>query len=106
MHIDYLFFKGCPSHERGFELLNEVLQEEGVTADIERIEVDSDQQAVDLKFLVSPTIRVNGVDIDPEAESTKHYALTCRVYKIEDGRGWPLPAKDLIRNAIRAGSQA
>jgi hypothetical protein len=54
-----------------------------------------------LGFPGSPTIRIDGVDIDPEGAEQMGTALTCRVYRLEDGRISPLPSQKMIRRALR-----
>lgn len=101
MRIEYLFCEDCPSHEQGLERLQEVLSEEGVTAEVKQIRVGTEEEARRLRFVGSPTIRIDGVDIDPGIEKQEHYPLTCRIYRWEDGRISPLPSKEMIRQALR-----
>jgi hypothetical protein len=53
-----------------------------------------------LGFPGSPTIRVNGVDVDVRGAGQMGTALTCRVYLVGDGRFSPLPSKEMIRSAL------
>ena len=55
-----------------------------------------EENAVPFKFLGSPTVRINGVDIEPSARSRTDFGMMCRRY--EDGSG--VPPKDLIRAAV------
>ena len=58
-------------------------------ASIESIRVDA-TTAAQLKFAASPTIRVNGRDIEPSFEDPGSYPLSCRVYRTSEGlRGAP-----------------
>jgi hypothetical protein len=98
--IEFLWFADCPSHPEALRMLHDVLDELGVDANIQQIEVKTDEQARELAFVGSPTIRVNGVDIDSEGAATLAPALTCRAYLREDGRISPLPAREWIRQAI------
>jgi hypothetical protein len=100
MRIEFLYWEECPSHDRALARLREVLAEEGLRAEIDLVRVDTDEQARDLRFPGSPTIRIDGADIVPPAELPP--GLTCRVYHTEDGRVTPLPAKETIRRALRA----
>ena len=102
VQIQFLFWEDCPSHPRAWELLQEVLAEEGVEAAVERIEVLTDEQAQRWQFPGSPTIRVDGADIDPAGASQMGTALACRVYVLEDGRFSPLPSREMIRRALGA----
>ncbi|MEJ2207450.1 MAG: DUF2703 domain-containing protein [Anaerolineae bacterium] len=100
--IEFLVWEDCPSHPKAWSLLQEVLAEEGVEADVERIEVLTDEEAARLGFPGSPTIRVAGVDVDAKGAGQMGTALTCRVYMLEDGRFSPVPSKDMIRRALAA----
>lgn len=98
--IEFLFWEDCPSHPQAMERLREVMAELGVDVVIEQIEVLTDEDAERLKFPGSPTIRIDGVDIDPAGAMQMGAALTCRVYRLEDGRFSPVPSKEMIRQAL------
>jgi len=100
MQVSFLYYEDCPSYERALERLREVMAEESIPGEVEVIKVETEEQARELRFVGSPTIRVDGQDIDPPRDST--YALTCRAYRLEDDRISPLPSKDMIRRAIRS----
>ena len=101
MHINFLYFEECPSHEQALERLRKVVSEEGVEAEISVTEVRTEEQAQDLEFAGSPTILVEDRDISPHLEQP-NYALTCRAYQLEDGRVSPLPSENMIRHTIKA----
>ena len=100
MKITFFYYEECPSHEVALERLHSVVSEEGVQADIEVIKVETDEQAQSFQFIGSPTIRINGQDIDPPPPDA-YYALTCRAYQLEDGRISPLPSPEMIRKALQ-----
>ncbi|PZG12088.1 thioredoxin family protein [Micromonospora craterilacus] len=88
--IEILYFDGCPNHEGLDEHLRALLTAAGVNAPITSRRIESELQAEQERFLGSPTIRVNGVDVDPSASGRSAYGLTCRVYATADGlRGTP-----------------
>jgi hypothetical protein len=101
MRIDFFFWADCPSHEQALERLREVMAEERLTAPIGITEVRDEQQAVELRFLGSPTIRIDGVDVDPTADQYDQYNLTCRIYTRPDGRITPLPPREMLQAALR-----
>jgi hypothetical protein len=68
MTIEVLYFDGCPNHERLLEHLPRLLEREGIVADIALRPVKDLAQAERERFLGSPTIRVDGRDVDPGAE--------------------------------------
>ena len=100
MRVSFLYYEDCPSHDLALERLREVMAEEGIPDEVEVIKVETKEQARELCFIGSPTIRVDGQDIDPPSDS--RYALTCRAYRLADGRVSPLPSKDMIRRALRS----
>jgi hypothetical protein len=100
VNIQFLFWEDCPSHPQAFERLQEVMAEAGLDAPVERIEVLTGEQARELKFPGSPTIRVDGADVDPAGAAQMDFALTCRIYHLEDARISPLPSKEMIRRAL------
>jgi hypothetical protein len=100
VNITFLYFEGCPSHEAALERLRQVMAEEGVAAKIEMVKVETDEQAQRFNFVGSPTILVDGQDIDPPPPEA-YPALTCRVYHLKNGRISPLPSPDMIRGALQ-----
>ncbi len=104
MVVDFLYWEPCPSHEEAHARLVGVLAEEGVAADIRRLEVSTEEQAAALGFPGSPTIRIAGRDLQPEVAEQSPPGLTCRLYVLEDGRPSPLPSREMIRRAVRAAA--
>lgn len=99
MQIQFLWWEDCPSHPAAWQRLHQALTELDVEAAIERIEVETDEEAQHWQFPGSPTILVNGMDIDPAADDLPS-RLTCRLYRTEDGRPSPLPSMAMIKRAI------
>ena len=99
MRIDFLFWRDCPSHPEARELLREVLQERGVDAEIVEREVLTQDEAEELAFPGSPTIRVDGRDVDPAGAASRP-ALTCRIYHLPDGRVSPVPSREQLEEAL------
>lgn len=100
MKITFLYYEECPSHDVALGRLRQVMAEEGIQAKVEIIKVETDEEAQRLRFVGSPTILINGQDIDPPPPDA-YYALTCRAYRLEDGRISPLPSPDMIRRALK-----
>ena len=99
MNVTFFYYEGFPSHDVALERLRSVLAEEEVRTDIQIIKVETNEQAQQLQFIGSPTIRINGQAIVPPLPDT-NYALTCRAYQLEDGRISPLPSPAMIRRAL------
>ena len=98
--VELLYFEGCPNHHAARELVERIATEEGVVPDVRLVEVSSPEEAEALRFLGSPTIRVNGRDVEPGADGRDAFMLACRVYRTEAGLGGQ-PSGDWIRTAFR-----
>jgi hypothetical protein len=90
MIVEMLYTKGCPHAVEYLPQLQQILVGAGVTDAVQvRVIADPDQAQRE-RFLGSPTIRVNGRDVDPTADQRRDYGLTCRLYLGPDGmRGTP-----------------
>ncbi len=97
MDVEILYFEGCPNLESTRAVVVGVVRELGSGAIVREVRVTSDEEAIRLRFLGSPTVRVNGVDVEPAARERTDYSFTCRLY----GADGVVPA-DLVRNALRA----
>ena len=100
MKVELLWWEGCPSHPEALEDLERVLRDEGVDAEIALVEVESDEQAHRERFPGSPTIRLDGEDAIGPTEG-EPFSLTCRVYRLRDGRISPTPDPEDLRDAVR-----
>ena len=99
MDVEFLYWDGCPSHPEARALLEEVLAANGVDAEVRIREVTSVDEAEALRFPGSPTIRIDGRDVDPKgAQATP--ALNCRIYYLPDGRVSPIPSREDLEAAL------
>ena len=101
MTVELLWWDGCPSYPDALTELERILREEGVDADVQLVEVASDEQARRERFPGSPTVRIDGEDVvaPPDGEP---FSLTCRVYHLRDGRISPTPDPEVLREAVRS----
>lgn len=97
MTIQVLYLAGCPNDRAAIEWIENVLRTEHLSGKLVQIEVRDSDQAQSLRFSGSPTIRVNGVDIEPSARAGKDFGICCRMYNGQEGA----PSLDLIRGALR-----
>jgi hypothetical protein len=102
MKIEILYFDGCPNHQPAIELVRQVLREVGGSAEVVEVNVPDAATAEAARFIGSPTIRVDGLDVEPAARNAREYALTCRTY-IADGRIEGLPTRQLIYQGMKRG---
>jgi len=99
MDIELLYWDGCPSHPEARELLEEVLASRGIDLAIRMTHVATDAEAERRKFPGSPTIRIDGRDIEPQGAAAPP-SLTCRVYYLPDGRPSPIPSREELEAAL------
>jgi hypothetical protein len=102
--VELLYWEGCPSHPQALADLRAAMADLGLDPDSVLVrEVDTDSRAEDERFVGSPTIRIDGVDIqDPGEEPV---ALTCRVYHRRDGRISPVPDPADVRDALHTAME-
>lgn len=90
MKVELLYFEGCPSHEAFLPRLRELLGHAEAEVAVEQRRVESDAAARRERFLGSPTLRVDGVDVDPGAGERTDFGVKCRLYPAVEGlRGAP-----------------
>jgi hypothetical protein len=99
MKIELLYWDGCPSYPEALALLRLVLAERGLDVTVELHDVQTDQEAQRLRFPGSPTIRVDGRDVDVSGAEARP-ALTCRIYHLADGRISPIPSREQLEEAL------
>jgi hypothetical protein len=106
--VELLWWEGCPSWERALAILGEEMTALGLEpAAVEVREVRTDQEAEGEGFVGSPTIRVDGRDVQPPDREPA--GLTCRVYRLRAGSISPLPdrldVRDTLKKAIEGGDE-
>jgi hypothetical protein len=97
--VELLYFEDCPNHQGARELVERVAAEIGVAPDVRLVEVSTPEAAKQMRFLGSPTIRVNGRDVDPAADTRDEFMLACRVYASDTGYSGQ-PAEAWVRAAL------
>jgi len=92
-----LYLDGCPSHARLLPVLRALAGEYGLEL-TERC-IEDAAQAERTRFIGSPSVRVNGVDVEPGAERRTDFAMSCRLYRSPDGQSGQ-PPEAWIRRAL------
>jgi hypothetical protein len=99
--IEFLWWEECPSWDRALTMLREEMSAAGIEPDsIRMTEIDTDEDAERTDFPGSPTIRIDGSDFQPPGPDQPR-GLTCRVYRLRDGRVSPLPDRRDLRAALQ-----
>lgn len=120
MRVQILYILDCPWCVKTKKIVKESLEELGVKAKVEEILIDTNNKAKKYKFVGSPTVRLNGVDIQkkvskekclPCEELAEHVkgktkfvkqecGCGCRIYFYK-GKQYPYPPKEMIKEAIK-----
>ena len=100
LRIEILMFDGCPNAGIARDRVMSALSLENAIADIAEVEVATVELAQETRFLGSPSVRVNGKDVENDANEHRGYGLMCRTY-YANGQLEGSPSMELIRAAIR-----
>jgi hypothetical protein len=103
MKIELLHFAGCPSYAELLPRLRKLVAAQGIDEEIELRRIDTPEDAERERFLGSPTVRIDGEDVDPTAKDRTDFGLECRLYRTAEGLV-RTPPESWIRAALdRAG---
>ncbi|MBK5233861.1 MAG: hypothetical protein JJE13_12880 [Thermoleophilia bacterium] len=100
MKIELLYFEGCPSYEGLLPVLKRLLGREGVASEIELHRIETPEAAEKEEFLGSPTLLIDGEDVQPGAGDRSDYGLKCRLYPTDEGLSG-VPPESWIVESIR-----
>ena len=104
--VEILYFDGCPSFEALLPRVRDIVSEHGGDPDgIALRAVETLEAAEAARFLGSPSVRVDGRDVDPTAGQRDDFGLKCRIYRFEEGQS-PTPPDRWIRAAVSASSRS
>ncbi len=99
MKVELLFFDGCPGYEALLPSLRQLAAGAGASIELRRVETP--EQAEALRFLGSPTVRIEGRDVEPGAETRSDYGLKCRLYRDASERYSRVPREAWLQAALR-----
>jgi hypothetical protein len=98
MRIELLYISDCPHYAPARAALDEAIRIEQVVAELSEFEIKDESTACAIGFIGSPSIRIDGNDIDPGASGTA--GMCCRTYT-ESGLPKGVPSLEMIRQALR-----
>lgn len=100
MKVELLYFDGCPNYETLLPRLRRLLRDRGLDTDIELRRIETLEAAEAERFLGSPTVRMDGRDVEAGADERSDFGLKCRIYRSPAGTS-PVPRDDWIVSALR-----
>jgi hypothetical protein len=90
MDVELLWFSGCPNHVEAEAMLRRALDRRRLAIPIRKVQVEDEEAGNEVVFPGSPTIRIDGVDVEPGWEPCEDCTPRCRVYPTSEGlRGVP-----------------
>ena len=101
MKVELFYIARCPNYREAARTLRETLRELGARDEVLEVEVTDAAQAQALEFIGSPSIRIEGRDIQPIVKEQCQYGLACRTY-LSGGKTNGLPPIEMIRAAVRS----
>ncbi len=101
MKIDVLYFEGCPHATDALKLVKDVLKRLNIEAEVEFVKVNNPEEAEKLRFYGSPSIHINGIDLE-EGEENRKPLFGCRVYQSENGFSGLPPEELFIKKILEA----
>ena len=99
--VEILCFDGCPNVQPTIDRVRSVAARLGVEIELRSVRVESPDHALRERFLGSPTVRVNGIDVEPSARDRSDFGLSCRVYG-----GGAIPPETMIATALQGSAAA
>jgi hypothetical protein len=101
--VELLWFEGCANHPAARRMLEEVIAEVAPGTQITDVDATDPTVAERVRFPGSPTIRVDGRDVDSTYTDPGDYTPRCRLYRTGAGlRG--LPERGWIVDALAKGA--
>jgi len=101
MTVELLYLPGCPHHAAALDLARDVLKEAGMAAELIEVPISDHNEALERRFPGSPTLRVNGQDIEDVAPERLAIGFACRTYLV-DGISGGVPPRAWLERAIRS----
>ena len=99
MKIEFLYSKSTGRTAQAEEALRLAIESTDPTIEVTYTEVTDSEDARDKKFLGSPSIRVDGIDVEYGDREPDEYQAGTRYYNTPEG--WkPYPHARLIANTI------
>jgi hypothetical protein len=97
--IEVLYVQHCPHHPGTLELIERIRAELGLDAELRTTLIVDQAAAEQARFPGSPTVRVDGRDVEPGSEPATEYTVACRLYRLEH-RFAGQPEERWVREAL------
>ena len=75
VNVRVLYTEGCANTPSTVQLIERVAQDMGIPVEMDKVSVTSQAQAEKLRFLGSPTVQINGQDVEPAARHLSDFGI-------------------------------
>jgi Thioredoxin domain len=76
LDVRVLYTEGCANTPQTVQRIRDVAQRMGIQIEVRQVQVTSQDQADECRFLGSPTVQIDGQDIDPAARTANAFGFT------------------------------
>lgn len=99
MKVELFVSPSCPHRDAALQIVEAALAESGEAGTPDVTSISDYDVAKARRFFGSPTVRVDGVDVEYGDREPEEFTTSCRYYN--GPNGWePLPRKELVRRGI------
>jgi len=99
--VELLYVRDCSNRLSTLQTVKDILRESGLPLDVAEIEIATPSQAESYAFPGSPTVRVDGGDVEPGLSGLTSFGVSCRSYVV-NGKRQGVPDREWIVKAIRS----
>jgi hypothetical protein len=76
VHVTVLSLEKCGVTPSTIRLVKETAKELGLNIDFRHVVVNTVEEAVTHRHIGSPTVQINGIDIEPQARDITRFGIT------------------------------
>jgi hypothetical protein len=95
--VEILYFDCCPNHHPLLTRMHDLLERAEISAQVSLRRVSDHDAAQRERFLGSPSVRVDGRDVEPGADQRTDFGMKCRLYQTADGLAGMPPDEWLLQ---------
>jgi hypothetical protein len=99
VRVELLYFDDCPNYPALRLRVEQLLADQGLADQLELVRITSLEEAKAHRFLGSPSLRVDGADVEPDADERTDFGMKCRIYATGGGLK-PTPSDELVKAAL------
>lgn len=103
VRIEVLVRPDCANRPMAVAVVERAIAAAGVPVEMEVVDLETEEQGKDLRCLGSPSVLVDGMDVEPGANGRRDFTIACRLYRCGTGlQGWP--EETWVRSALLVAS--